>query len=137
MPRVRRVLETALYFDDLDSAVDFYVCVMGLRVLTRVARLVALDAGEGSVLLLFLRGATASGVSSEVGWLPAHDGAGPYHFALAIDADELAEWRDRLAEEGIDIESEVTWAAEGTSLYFRDPGGHSVELATPGVWPTY
>ena len=25
----------------------------------------------------------------------------------------------------------------GTSLYFRDPDGHSVEIATPGVWETY
>jgi hypothetical protein len=22
-------------------------------------------------------------------------------------------------------------------LYFRDPDGRSVELATPGIWPSY
>ena len=25
----------------------------------------------------------------------------------------------------------------GTSIYFRDPDGHLVELATPGLWPGY
>jgi catechol 2,3-dioxygenase-like lactoylglutathione lyase family enzyme len=42
-----------------------------------------------------------------------------------------------LAEHGVGIESEVQWDLGGTSLYFRDPDGHSVELATPGVWPIY
>jgi catechol 2,3-dioxygenase-like lactoylglutathione lyase family enzyme len=31
----------------------------------------------------------------------------------------------------------VQWEGGGTSLYFRDPDGRSVELATPGIWPTY
>ena len=38
---------------------------------------------------------------------------------------------------GIEIESEVTWTRGGRSLYFRDPDGHLVELATPGVWEVY
>jgi len=25
----------------------------------------------------------------------------------------------------------------GTSLYFRDPNGHMLELATPGLWSIY
>jgi catechol 2,3-dioxygenase-like lactoylglutathione lyase family enzyme len=29
----------------------------------------------------------------------------------------------------------VSWRRGGTSLYFRDPDGHSVEVATPGLWP--
>jgi len=31
----------------------------------------------------------------------------------------------------------VKWPRGGTSLYFRDPAGHLVELATPGLWSTY
>jgi catechol 2,3-dioxygenase-like lactoylglutathione lyase family enzyme len=35
------------------------------------------------------------------------------------------------------VESRVTWLRGGTSLYFRDPDGHSLEVATPGLWPNY
>ena len=37
----------------------------------------------------------------------------------------------------IEIESRVTWPGGGTSLYFRDPEGHLLELLTPGVWQIY
>jgi catechol 2,3-dioxygenase-like lactoylglutathione lyase family enzyme len=31
----------------------------------------------------------------------------------------------------------MVWPRGGTSLYFRDPDGHLVELATPGLWSIY
>jgi catechol 2,3-dioxygenase-like lactoylglutathione lyase family enzyme len=37
----------------------------------------------------------------------------------------------------IPVESRVDWALGGHSIYFRDPDGRSVELATPGTWPCY
>ena len=46
-------------------------------------------------------------------------------------------WEAALAAHGIPIESRVRWSRGGESIYFRDPDGHSVELATPGVWATY
>ena len=55
---------------------------------------------------------------------------------MAVSPD-LDGWRGHLAENGVEIESEVTWDRGGVSLYFRDPDGHSVELATPGVWEIY
>jgi catechol 2,3-dioxygenase-like lactoylglutathione lyase family enzyme len=57
--------------------------------------------------------------------------------AFAIDRDALAPWESRLNALGIVIESRVTWERGGVSLYFRDPDGRSVELATPGLWPSY
>jgi catechol 2,3-dioxygenase-like lactoylglutathione lyase family enzyme len=57
--------------------------------------------------------------------------------AFAVDTDELDAWEARLAAAGVAIESRIAWARGGRSIYFRDPEGHSVELATPGVWPTY
>ena len=110
---------------------------VGLEPLVRNERVIALDAGRETVLLLFLQGASKKGVPSGAGRIPPHDGSGPAHFALAIDAKELDAWRERLTEEGVEIESEVRWSRGGISLYIRDPDGHSVELATPGVWPTY
>src|SRR5262245_63325638 len=32
---------------------------------------------------------------------------------------------------------EMEWPRGGTSLYFRDPDDHLVELATPGLWSIY
>ncbi|MEP7038442.1 MAG: glyoxalase, partial [Acidobacteriota bacterium] len=35
------------------------------------------------------------------------------------------------------IESKVKWERGGTSIYFRDPDKHLLELATPGLWTIY
>jgi catechol 2,3-dioxygenase-like lactoylglutathione lyase family enzyme len=137
MPRVQRVLETALYCDDLDRAAAFYREIIGAPALYHDDRLVALDAGGGTVLLLFRRGASAAGASVGSSMIPPHDGAGPCHVALAISAADLAAWEQRLAAMAVPVESRVDWPGGGHSLYFRDPDGHSVELASPGVWPTY
>jgi catechol 2,3-dioxygenase-like lactoylglutathione lyase family enzyme len=69
--------------------------------------------------------------------VPGHAGTGPAHFAFAIDVADVAAWEARLGELGIEIESRVRWPRGGQSLYFRDPDGRSVELATPGIWPSY
>ena len=72
------------------------------------------------------------------GTLSPHDGHGPVHLAFAIRREELADWERHLAAQGVAIESRVEWGTGGgTSLYFRDPDDHSVEIATPGVWATY
>jgi catechol 2,3-dioxygenase-like lactoylglutathione lyase family enzyme len=57
--------------------------------------------------------------------------------AFSIAADALAEWEARLSEAGVAIESRVKWPRGGESIYFRDPDGHVLELATPGLWPGY
>ena len=49
----------------------------------------------------------------------------------------LGEWEAWLAENGIAVEKREKWERGGDSLYFRDPDGHLLEVATPGVWLTY
>jgi len=137
IPRVRRILETALYVRDLDEAIHFYERVVGLKCMSSGDRLAALDAGEGTVLLLFRQGATASGAAFPGGWIPPHGGEGATHFAFAIRSEDLESWRWHLAAQDVVVESEVVWDRGGRSIYFRDPDGHSVELATPGVWTVY
>lgn len=137
MPPILRVLETALYSDDLPGCSAFYERLLGRPPLLRSERLVALDAGQGTVLLLFRRGHTADPQRTPGGVVPGHDASGPAHLAFAVDADRLAEWERELASWGVPVESRVTWAGGGRSLYFRDPEGRSVELATPGTWPSY
>ena len=137
MPIITHLLETALYVDDLDGVAAFYRDILGFRVLDASSRLVALDAGHATVLLLFRRGATVSGLATSSGWIPPHDGHGPVHLAFAIGADDLDAWEVRLHQRGVAIESRVRWDRGGQSIYFRDPAGHSVELATPGTWAVY
>jgi catechol 2,3-dioxygenase-like lactoylglutathione lyase family enzyme len=137
MPAIAHLLETALYVDDMDRATGFYRDVLGLRVLDASPRLVAMDAGASTLLLLFRRGATLDGAATPGGWIPPHNGEGPAHVAFAVAAADLPSWEARLADHGIGVESRVRWNRGGQSIYVRDPDGHSVELVTPGTWDTY
>src|SRR5687768_5391824 len=131
--RIQRIYESALYCDDLERATAFYHDVLGLEIVTLGPRLVALSAGGGSFLLLFKRGASLEGIETPGGRIPPHDGSGPVHLAFAIEAGDVPAWEKRLLVKNIPVESRVTWPAGGESLYFRDPEGHSVELAIPGI----
>ncbi len=137
MPKLNAVLETALYVDDLPRARAFYEGSLGLPVLLANGRMCAFDVGGKSVLLTFLRGASAEPMHTPGGTIPGHDGTGPLHMGFAVSAEELPAWEERLREQGIPVESRTTWSRGGTSLYFRDPDGHLLELATPGLWETY
>ena len=137
MPKLNSVLETALYVDDLPRARAFYEESLGLPVLFGNRRMCAFDIGGKSVLLLFLRGASSEDMPTPGGTIPGHDGQGPLHVGFAVTGGELAEWEALLHERGIPVESRVTWSRGGTSVYFRDPDGHLLELATPGLWATY
>jgi catechol 2,3-dioxygenase-like lactoylglutathione lyase family enzyme len=135
--KLGRVLETALYVDDLKRAAAFYEQVLELTALSQDSRFHAYDVGGTSVLLLFLRGATLQTVHLPGGTIPPHDGHGPIHMAFAIGAGDLPAWERRLGEHGVAIEGRTDWPRGGHSVYFRDPDGHLLELVTPGVWPTY
>lgn len=145
MPSIARLLETALYVEDLDRSCDFYERVLGLvpvletsagsRIENRALRPLHIPGGQ--VLLLFPKGSATKTAVLAGGTIPPHDGSGRLHLAFAISAAELEEWRKRLKSHGIPIEGEMQWPRGGRSLYFRDPDGHLVELATPGLWPTY
>ena len=134
--RVRRMLETALYCEDLARTAAFYQTLLQASPMLSGDRLVALDAGEGTVLLLFQHG-NSDALETAGGHVPGHDGSGPVHIAFAIDAATVDAWEARLVELAIPVESRVRWERGGLSIYFRDPDGRSVELATPGLWPSY
>jgi catechol 2,3-dioxygenase-like lactoylglutathione lyase family enzyme len=137
MPRIAGLLETVLYVEDLARARDFYAGEPQLAVMLDSPRLAAFDAGRQGVLLLFQAGMTRDDMPTRGGVIPGHDGSGPVHMAFAIAAEEYEPWRAHLTARGIALRSEVAWPAGGRSLYFDDPDGHVIELATPGLWPNY
>ncbi len=132
MPAVTGLLESSLYFDDLDRAARFYEDLFGFTVMVGNERIRALRVRPGQVLLLFKRGASLGEEQ-----IPTHDGSGPLHLAFSIEESAWEAWQRQLANRKIPIESIIQWPQGGCSLYFRDPENHLVELATPGVWPNY
>ena len=134
-PRITHLLETGLYVGDVGRSQTFYAALMGFELFFEDGRMAALGVPGAGVLLLFLRGASREAVRMPGGLLPGHDGSGQMHLAFGIPLAELPAWEARLAALGVAVESRVTWPRGGTSLYFRDPDDHLVELATPGLWP--
>jgi catechol 2,3-dioxygenase-like lactoylglutathione lyase family enzyme len=137
MPKLDGILETALYTDDMERARAFYEDVLELKPIFSDSRLSAYGVAGRDVLLIFKRGAAKETVTMPGGTIPGHDGAGPLHIAFAIGKDELEAWEKHLASRGVAIEGATSWSRGGRSIYFRDPDGHLLELATPGLWAVY
>jgi catechol 2,3-dioxygenase-like lactoylglutathione lyase family enzyme len=136
-PSVTHVLEVSLYVADLDRAQSFYQRLFGFEAFLRDDRMCALGVPGRQVLLLFRHGGATLPSRTPFGEIPPHDGHGKLHLCFAITEPELPAWSDRLATFAIPVESRLRWPAGGTSLYFRDPDEHSLELATPGLWPNF
>ena len=137
MPALLGILETVLYVEDFRARLSVLRTGARLNSIYRDQRLCAYDVGARGVLLLFLRGHSLETVHLPGGTIPPHDGHGPVHIAFSIAADDRAAWEARLKEAAVAIEGRTTWPRGGESIYFRDPDGHLVELATPGLWPGY
>ena len=137
-PSLAGVLETALVVENVARATNFYRELFGFEVLGQTERLCALNVKPGQVLLLFQRGGSLEPIHLPGGVLPGGmDAQGRSHMAFAIEAASLEPWRQVLAGKRIVIESTMRWERGGASLYFRDPDGNLLELATPGVWANY
>ncbi len=137
-PPIDGVLETAIYVDDLPRAHAFYGDTLGLERVLDTPRMMTYALAPAQVLLVFRRGMTREDSEASTGGvIPGHHSDGPAHFAFAISADCYDGWVAHLKSAGIAIRSEVVWPPGGRSIYFDDPDGNVVELATPGLWPNY
>lgn len=131
------ILETCLSVSDLTRSRAFYEEIFGYSAMVAEERLCAFNVGGTQVLILFSREEVANPVHLPIGTIPAHGAQGQSHIGFRIPAESLDTWLARLGEKGIGIESTLIWPLGGTSIYFRDPDGHLLELLTPGVWPIY
>ena len=127
--QVTRIFETVIYADDLAAAEHFYHEVLGLEVFSRSDTVVSFRLA-GGVLLVF---DPNRAIQPNRG-VPSHGAIGPGHLAFSAHPDSLDPWRAHLAARGVPIEMEVNWEQGGTSIYFRDPAGNSVELAPMTLW---
>jgi catechol 2,3-dioxygenase-like lactoylglutathione lyase family enzyme len=130
-PKTDGIVESSLYVSDMARSVRFYEETFGFRVINDFGeRGCAMGGGPRQVLLLFKKGASRTIQSP-------HDGDGELHIAFAISSAELGNWEAWLQTRGIPVEEKRTWELGGTSLYFRDPDRHLIEVVTPGVWSVY
>ncbi len=130
--QVEQILETCLYVDDLEAAEEFYSRVLGLRMFSRVQGRHAFFRCGHSVFLLFNPARTIK-PEGEIP-VPTHGTQGPGHVSFAMRPADIPAWREHLSQHNVPIEAEITWPSGGYSIYFRDPAGNSVELATPQTW---
>jgi catechol 2,3-dioxygenase-like lactoylglutathione lyase family enzyme len=140
MAAVSRILESFLWVQDAERSAEFYQSLFGFEVIGRsseAGRLVALSVGGSQVLLLGKIGASTKPSLTAGGVIPPTEGSGNSHLAFPIASSEWEAWEQQLTEKGIALESKVKWERGGQSLYFRDPDGNLLELATPGVWTIY
>ena len=125
---IGRILETSLYADDLARAELFYEKVLGLRLFAKEkGRHVFFKCGD-QMLLIFNPAKTQR--ETDV----PHGSHGPGHVAFAVALGELDSWIGRLKPHGVEIEKDILWPGGGRSIYFRDPAGNCLELASPLLW---
>ena len=136
-PIVSHILETSLYVSDLHRSAEFYQELFGFRLLLQDHRMCALQVPASGVLLLFKQDGALQPSPTPGGIIPPHGGSGALHLCFAIPVASLDGWANHLEQHGIAVESRVRQHFGGISLYFRDPDGHSLEVATPGLWENY
>jgi catechol 2,3-dioxygenase-like lactoylglutathione lyase family enzyme len=134
-PPLARILETALYVADLDASESFYRRLFGFERLLKDERMCALSIPGRQVLLLFRHGGSTQPSPTPFGLIPPHDAQGRQHLCFRIEHGDVEAWRTHLADEDVPLESRLDWDKGATSLYFRDPDGHSLEVGTSGLWP--
>lgn len=130
MALIQQVLEVCLYVDDIEQAEKFYTALFDWEIYSREGnRHVFFKIGQ-TMFLLFNPEETR-----KTGSVPSHGAIGAGHVAFTIEHEELDFWRNRLREQDVEIEHEMTWPSGGKSIYFRDPFHNSIEMATADVWP--
>ncbi len=122
-----------LVSSDAQRTTDFYTQVLGLRL---VKKTVNFD-DPGSYHLYFgdETGSPGSAITY-FEWRDAPKGhwgiGGTHHFALSVpDYDGLLKWKRRLTDHGLKIDGPLD-RHYFTSIYFTDPDGAIIEIATRG-----
>ena len=119
-----RILETALYAENLAETADFYSQVLGLERFAEAPGRHVFFRAEGQVLLLFKPSATSVPPSPDARLaVPPHGAEGPGHLCFAATSAEIDGWIGHLAPHRGGIEGPVQGPGGGPSVAFRRPAG--------------
>jgi catechol 2,3-dioxygenase-like lactoylglutathione lyase family enzyme len=127
-----KIMETCIYFPDLNKMKGFYQEKLGLELLSeKENRHLFFRVGE-SMLLIFNPEVTMN--ERDV----IHGAVSPpsmIHFAFQINKDDFQLAKQNILNKDIQAEKEITWPNGGQSIYFRDPADNLVEIITDDAWP--
>ena len=125
------VLETCLFAEDLEAAERFYTDVIGLVVHAKPnGSAVSFRCGNRMVIVFNPREtAKPTQFVAPFGTIGA-----TCHVAFNMRESDVDAWRAHLIAKGVTILKEVKWPQGGYSLYFFDPAGNLLELATSTLW---
>jgi catechol 2,3-dioxygenase-like lactoylglutathione lyase family enzyme len=141
-PRIVGLDHVTIPCRDLRVAEDFYVGVLGARVLLRideaflrkVGRFADADAGAIHTSVVFSGGPRLDLFIQPDGQPPRL--AGHPHHAFAISPGGMLRWKKRLRDAGVPTFGPTRLGPPGqASLYFNDPFGNHLELVTQGLVP--
>jgi len=138
-PKTRGLHHITAITSDASSAVNFYTRVLGLRLVKKTVNFDDPSAyhlyfgdekGSPGSLITFFDWGKAIGYG--------HVGAGvTHHFAFTTrDQESLADWKTWLEQNNVSVLGPFDRDAF-KSLYFRDPDGLILEIATPGNGKDY
>jgi catechol 2,3-dioxygenase-like lactoylglutathione lyase family enzyme len=139
MPKINGLVESALFVEKLPRARDFYLRVLGLEIIQESDVGCVFMVAKGQLLLLVSVEKATVPSKTPGGEVPAcldrnTASLGAGHIAFGVAEADVDGWRNCLNRNGVEVLSEVVWERGAHSLYFRDPDGHLIELATPGLW---
>ncbi len=133
--KIKSVLETSLYVDDLEKAEAFYSDILGFDLSIKTPGRHAFFRCGKAMLLIFNPDVSSAGTVNDSGSaIPKHGTSGSGHVAFSIPESAMDSWCKWLRQNKINIESEIDWPNGGHSIYFRDPANNSLELTSPRIW---
>lgn len=131
--KIRGLHHITLICTDMDSTIEFYRDILGLRLIKQTVNFddpgtkhfyFADDKGTPGTVVTFFEYPDAS--SGRVGAGSTH------HFAFEVESDrEQLEWQTKLRKAGVEV-TPVRDRKYFKSIYFNDPDGHLLEIATRG-----
>ena len=123
---------------DASRSADFYTRVLGMHLVKKTVDFTSPDHyhlyfGDDQA-----RPSTLVTCIEKPGAQRGHPGiGGTHHFASIVETSEAQlKWKRRLNDLGIAVTGPYN-RVYFTSIYFRDPDGHLLELVTPGCWAIY
>lgn len=130
---IQGIHHITLVCGDAQRTVDFYTQVLGLRL---VKQTVNFDDPDSYHLYFGDAHGTPGSIVTFFEWPAAARGypgiGGTHHFALQVaDRAGLLQWQRRLTDHGIAVEGPLD-RHYFESIYFRDPDGAILEIATQG-----